>query len=91
MQKFWKNSKIVEAVQWHQGDQFIGPMRWDSRAAENKPYFLLSGQRVHVSDGDWVVYEAGRYYPVNPAAFKQKFFGTWNWSELEPDEDGEIK
>lgn len=76
MQKFWKNSKIVEAVQWHQGDRFIGPMRWDYRAPENEPYFLLSGRRMHVSDGDWIVYEAGRYYPVKAATFERMFFLT---------------
>ena len=79
----------MQAVQWHRGDQFIGPMRWDYRAPKQEPYYLLSGRRVHISDGDWIVYDAGRYYPVKPAKFKKEFFRTWNWAELEPDENAD--
>lgn len=80
----------MQAVQWHRGDQFIGPMRWDYRAAEQEPYYLVYGQRVHVSDGDWVVYDAGRYYPVKPVAFEQKFIRPGNRVKLESEEDGEV-
>ena len=75
-------------MQWHTGDSFVGPMRWDSRAVVGKPYYLLCDRRVYVSDGDWIVFDAGQYYPVASAVFERDFVSAWDWEEYEAGKEG---
>ncbi|MBT3942450.1 MAG: hypothetical protein HOC77_13805 [Chloroflexi bacterium] len=83
MQRFWKESRLVDAVRWFEGDPFIGPMRFDLDAPEFGPYLDLFGKHIRVHSGDWVVHEDLLFYATPDTVFEESFDPVWDWSTME--------
>ena len=66
--KFQRKPIIIEANQFHPEG-----LPWPKGVVKINGNFTIAGSYTVVKPGDWIIDNAGTYYPCDPETFKMKF------------------